>query len=57
MDLLGYSMAIEGLIVIIYGLIKGGIEVKRLVLAGFALVLAYFLPGILGIVPPGSPAT
>lgn len=44
--------------VIIYGLIKGGVEVKRLVLAGSALVLAYFLPGILGIAPPpGSPAT
>ncbi|WP_243676384.1 hypothetical protein [Vulcanisaeta distributa] len=51
MDLLGYSMVIEGLFVITYGLIRGGVEVRRLAFAGSALVLAYFLPGILGIAP------
>ncbi|ADY01206.1 hypothetical protein VMUT_0998 [Vulcanisaeta moutnovskia 768-28] len=55
LGLLGYALLIEGLVAIIYGLVRGGLDVRRFVLAGTALVLAYFLPSILGIIPPGSP--
>ena len=54
-ELLEYAIAIEATAVITYGLIRGGIEVRRFIAVGAALVLAYALPTLLGLAPPGSP--
>ena len=54
-QLLEYAIAIEATAVIAYGVIRGGIEVRRFIAVGAALVLAYFLPALLGIASPGSP--
>ncbi|ADN49549.1 hypothetical protein [Vulcanisaeta distributa] len=55
MDPLGYALLIEGLVVMIYGVVRGGVGVRRFIAAGTALILAYALPTLLGIAPPGSP--
>lgn len=58
MDPLGYALLIEGLVVMIYGgVVRGGGVggVRRFIAAGTALILAYALPTLLGIAPPGSP--
>ena len=54
-QLLEYAIAIEATAVIAYGVIRGGVEVRRFIAVGAALVLAYFLPALFGIAPPGSP--
>jgi hypothetical protein len=46
-------VAIEALLVIIYGVIKGGIDVRRMVFAGSAVIFAYALPFILSHLIPG----
>ena len=48
-------MAIEATAAITYGVIRGGIEVRRFIAVGAALILTYFLPTLLGLAPPGSP--
>ncbi|WP_460173406.1 hypothetical protein [Vulcanisaeta sp. JCM 14467] len=54
-ELLEYAIAIEAIAVIAYGMIRGGIEVRRFIAVGAALILAYVLPTLLGLAPPGSP--
>ena len=54
-QLLEYAVAIEATAAITYGVIRGGIEVRRFIAVGAALVLAYVLPTLFGIAPPGSP--
>ncbi|WP_054849441.1 hypothetical protein [Vulcanisaeta sp. JCM 14467] len=54
MNLLEYAIAIEATAAITYGVIKGGIEVRRFIAGRGSLVLAYFLPTLLGLAPPGS---
>jgi hypothetical protein len=46
-------VAIEALLVIIYGIIKGGLEIRRLAFAGAAVIFAYALPFILSHLVPG----
>ncbi|PLC63525.1 hypothetical protein B7L70_11625, partial [Vulcanisaeta sp. EB80] len=46
-------VAIEALLVIIYGIIKGGLEIRRLVFAGSAVIFAYALPFVLSHLVPG----
>jgi len=46
-------VAIEALLVIIYGIIKGGLEIRRLVFAGTAVIFAFVLPWILSHLAPG----
>ena len=46
-------VAIEALLVIIYGIIKGGLEIRRLVFAGAAVIFAFALPWVLGHLVPG----
>jgi len=46
-------VAIEALLVIIYGIIKGGLEIRRLVFVGSAVIFAYALPFILFHLVPG----
>ena len=54
-QLLEYAIAIEAIAAIAYGLFRGGIEVRRFIAVGAALVLAYALPTIFGLAPPGFP--
>ncbi len=37
------------------GWLGGGVEVRRFIAAGAALIIAYFLPSLLDIALPGSP--
>jgi hypothetical protein len=46
-------VAIEALLVIIYGIIKGGIDVRRMVFAGAAVIFAFTLPWVLSHLAPG----
>jgi hypothetical protein len=46
-------VAIEALLVIVFGIIKGGLEARRLVFAGTAVIFAYALPFVLGHLIPG----
>jgi len=46
-------VAIEALLVIIYGIIKGGIDVRRFVFAGSAVIFAFALPWVLSHLVPG----
>jgi len=46
-------VVIESLLVIIWGVIKGGINVKRMVFAGAAVIFAYTLPWVLSHLVPG----
>jgi hypothetical protein len=46
-------VAIEALLVIIYGIIKGGLEIRRLVFAGAAVIFAFTLPWVLSHLVPG----
>jgi hypothetical protein len=46
-------VAIEALLVIIYGVIKGGIDVRRMVFAGSAVIFAFVLPWVLSHLAPG----
>jgi hypothetical protein len=46
-------VAIEALLVIIYGIIKGGLEIRRLVFAGTAVIFVFVLPWILSHLIPG----
>jgi len=46
-------VAIEALLVIIYGIIKGGLEIRRLVFAGAAVIFAFTLPWVLSHLAPG----
>jgi archaellum component FlaC len=46
-------VAIEALLVIIYGIIKGGINVRRMVFAGSAVIFAFTLPWVLSHLAPG----
>jgi len=46
-------VAIEALLVIIWGVIKGGINVRRMVFAGSAVIFAFALPWVLGHLVPG----
>jgi hypothetical protein len=46
-------VAIEALLVIIYGIIKGGIDVRRMVFAGAAVIFAFVLPWVLSHLVPG----
>ena len=52
-ELLEYAIAIEAIATITYGVIRGGIEVRRFIAVGAALILAYALPTLLGLAPPG----
>jgi hypothetical protein len=46
-------VAIEALLVIIYGIIKGGLEIRRFVFAGSAVIFAFTLPWVLSHLVPG----
>ncbi|MDT7969653.1 MAG: hypothetical protein RQ842_03740, partial [Vulcanisaeta sp.] len=46
-------VAIEALLVIIYGIIKGGLEIRRFVFAGAAVIFAFVLPWVLSHLVPG----
>jgi hypothetical protein len=46
-------VAIEALLVIIWGVIKGGINVRRMVFAGSAVIFAFTLPWVLSHLVPG----
>jgi len=46
-------VAIEALLVIIWGVIKGGINVRRMVFAGSAVIFAFALPWVLSHLVPG----
>jgi hypothetical protein len=46
-------VVIEALLVIIYGIIKGGLEIRRLVFAGAAVIFAFALPWVLSHLAPG----
>jgi hypothetical protein len=46
-------VTIEALLIIIYGVIKGGINVKRMAFAGSAVIFAFVLPWVLGHLTPG----
>jgi len=46
-------VAIEALLVIIWGVIKGGINVRRMVFAGSAVIFAFVLPWVLSHLVPG----
>jgi hypothetical protein len=46
-------VVIESLLVIIYGIIKGGLEIRRLVFAGAAVIFAFTLPWVLSHLVPG----
>jgi len=46
-------VTIEALLVIVFGIIKGGLEIRRLVFAGAAVIFAFTLPWILSHLAPG----
>ena len=54
-NVLEYVIIIEAIAAITYGLFRGGIEVRRFIAIGAALILAYALPTLFGLAPPGSP--
>jgi archaellum component FlaC len=46
-------VAIEALLVIVWGVVKGGINMRRLVFAGAAVIFAFALPWVLSHLVPG----
>jgi hypothetical protein len=46
-------VAIEALLVIVFGIIKGGINMRRFVFAGSAVIFAFVLPWVLSHLAPG----
>jgi len=46
-------VAIEALSVIVWGIVKGGINMRRFVFAGSAVIFAFALPWVLGHLAPG----
>ena len=49
--LLNHLLLIEGLSVVIFGVLRRGIEVRRLLFIGLALIIAYFLPSLFHLAP------